>query len=146
MTLQSVSAAARGFDAAEAHDQIEGEPFTKITLSRGGEIVFEVLPSADKRVHAILTRSSLARGPAGEIIGRSTFGEAPFSEVMYCRTAVMHENFSFTCSNGENGRFWRAYRLPPAYRGRREPFTAISADAALAAALVEMTWMAPRSE
>jgi hypothetical protein len=144
MNVESVGGAARGYDVAEAQGQVDGERFTKITLSRNREIIFEILPTPDRRVHAIVTRSPQARGPAGEIVGRSSFGEAPFVEVVYCRSAQMHEDFSFTCSNAQDGRFWRAYRLDRAYRGRVEPFTAISPDAAVAAILVQMTWVAPR--
>jgi hypothetical protein len=144
MNVDSVGEAARGYDLAEVQDRVDGERFTKITLSRNNEVVFEILPTPDRRIHAIVTKSAQARGPAGEIVGRSSFGEAPFAEVMYCRTAQMHEDFSFTCSNAQDGRFWRAYRLDRAYRGRVEPFTAISPDAAVAAILVQMMWVAPR--
>jgi hypothetical protein len=144
MSVDSIASAARGYDVAEVQDQIEGDPFTKIALSRDREVVFEILPTPDRRIHAIVTKSAQARGPAGEIVGRSSFGEAPFAEVMYCRTAQMHEDFSFTCSNAQDGRFWRAYRLDRAYRGRVEPFKAISPDAAVAAILVQMMWVAPR--
>jgi hypothetical protein len=144
MDVNSIGRAARGYTVAEVQDQVEGVPFTKITLSRKSEVVFEILPTPDRRIHAIVTKSPQTRGPAGEIVGRSSFGEAPFVEVMYCRTAQRHEDFSFTCSNEQDGRFWRSYRLAATYRGRVEPFTAISPDAALAAILAQMMWAAPR--
>ncbi|MGE0829186.1 MAG: hypothetical protein AB7O04_07535 [Hyphomonadaceae bacterium] len=146
MTIEALSNAAPGYDVAEAQDQIEGDPFTKITLSRGGEAVFDVMPTADgQRVHSIVTDSPEARGPRGEIIGQSTFGQAPAAEVLFCRTPEMHEDFSFICADTETGRFWRAYRLAEGYEGTRAPFAEIDPDAAIAAQLSSMTWVAPRS-
>ncbi len=72
MNVEAVTAAAPNYIVAEVDDQIEGNAFKAITLSAGDEEVFRVLPTADRRnIHAIVTRSSQARSPAGEIPGQS---------------------------------------------------------------------------
>ncbi|MDX2237736.1 MAG: hypothetical protein NW203_09240 [Hyphomonadaceae bacterium] len=143
MTTAAVSAAAPGFVVAEAQDQIEGDTFTKITLSADGAVVFDVLPNAERTaVHSIETASPRAIGPAGERIG-ALFGDAPAAEVLFCVTPEQHAAYDFACSTAADGRFWRGYDLPDSYVGPRAPFEDIDADAAVRATLVEMRWVAP---
>jgi hypothetical protein len=143
MSTEAVSAAAPGFIVAEAQDQIEGDPFTKITLSAHGAVVFDVLPNAERTaIHSIETRSPRATGPAGERIG-ALFGDAPAADVLFCVTPEQHAAYDFACSTAADGRFWRGYALPQPYEGPRAPFEDIDPDAAVRATLVEMRWIAP---
>ncbi len=144
MTTAAVAAATPGFVVAEAADQIEGDPFTKITLSLDGAVVFDILPNAERNaVHSIETASPRAIGPAGERIG-ALFGDAPAAESLFCITPEQHAAYDFACSTDAEGRFWRGYDLPETYEGPRAPFEAIDPDAATQARLVEMRWIAPR--
>lgn len=145
LTVEAVTAAAPHFIVAAGEGQVEGDPYPLITLSLADEVVFTLLPTSDRaRVNAITTRSTQARGPHGEVIENARFGDAIAAEVLFCRTRVMHEAFSFTCSDSESGRFWRSYQLPADYAGPVDPFASIDPDAATQAVLVEMTWFAPR--
>ncbi len=146
LTVEALTAAAPGYAVAEAQDQIEGQPFRKITLSAGDEVVFDVLPSPDgQRIHSLVTRSTQARGPVGEIIGEAKFEGAPAAQSLFCGPELIDGAFGFACSDAEDGVFWRVYRLPSGYQGPHEPFEAIDPDTALDATLVEMRWIAPRS-
>lgn len=145
LTVEALTAAAPGYAVAEAQDQIEGQPFRKITLSAGDEVVFNVLPTPDgARIHSIVTRSTQARGPVGEIVGQAKFETAPAAQSLFCAPELVDGAFGFACSDAEDGVFWRVYRLPDAYQGPHEPFEAIDPDTALDATLVEMRWIAPR--
>ncbi len=145
LTIEAVSAAAPNYAVAEAMGEIEGQPYRKITLSAGDEVVFDVLPTADgASVHALVTRSTQARGPRGEIIGQATFAEAPAAEVPFCLADFVEGAPGFSCATDASGAFWRIYRLPSDYTGATEPFAAIEPDAALRATLAEMRWIAPR--
>jgi hypothetical protein len=146
MTLEAVRAAAPHFIVAEEQDQIEGEPFTAITLSAGDEEVFRVYPTADgQRIHSITTRSSQARGPTEDIVGQTLFGVAPPDQVAFCRSEFVDGAAGFACSTAEDGRFWRVYSLPENYDGPSEPFDAIDPDVLHDATLAEMRWIAPRA-
>ncbi len=113
----------------------------RISLLRDGTRVFDVFPGADGNVGMVTTRDPRARGPVNEAIG-AAFGDAPATDSLFCRSAEEGESFSFTCAAREDGTFWRAYALPETYRGPRAPFERIEPDAALAARLVMMTWIA----
>ncbi|MBI1251587.1 MAG: hypothetical protein GC189_08960 [Alphaproteobacteria bacterium] len=143
-TQAAIAEAAVGYAVAQTQDQIEGDPYPKFTLSIGEEVVFDVLPTADRaNVHAIVTNSSFAVGPEAEMMG-ATFGSAPAAQVLYCLTPEQHADYDFSCSSAADGQFWRGYDLPADYQGARAPFTAIDPDAATRATLVEMSWIAPR--
>lgn len=145
LTLAAVHAAAPLFIAAEVDDQVDGEAFKAITLSLGGEEVFRLYPSADRReLHSIETHSSQARSPDGEVVGTALFRNAHPEGVVFCITDfdVIHEQ-GFSCSTGESGRFWRTYRLPEGYDGPTGPFDAIDPDVSSEAMLVEMKWITP---
>lgn len=143
--IEAARAAAPLFIVADGEGMIEGDAFPIITLAAGDEIVFTLMPAPMHRhLQEIVTESSQARGPSGDVIGQTTFAQAVAAEVMFCRSARPWENFSFTCAASENARFWRAYRLAEGYQGPREPFETIDPDAAVAAALVRMSWFAPR--
>jgi hypothetical protein len=145
MSVDSIAGAAPQFIVAEVEDQIEGDAFTAITLSAGDEEVFRVLPTADGRnIHAIVTSSTQARGPNGEIVGQTKFVDAPAEEALFCRSEFAAGAPGFTCSSAEDGRFWRVYRLPEGYDGPSDPFDAIDPDVLHDATLVEMRWIAPR--
>jgi hypothetical protein len=146
MTIEAISSAAPAFIVAEAADEIEGDPFTAITLSLGDEEVFRIYPTADRtRIHAVVTHSSQARGPAGDIVGLTRFGAAPPEEVGFCLAEYVGGAAGFACSNAEDGRFWRVYRTPEGYDGPGDPFDAIDPDVLHDSLLVEMRWIAPRA-
>jgi hypothetical protein len=146
MDVEAIQAAAPNFVVAAVQDQIEGQPFTAITLSAADEEVFRVLPTADGRtIHSIVTVSAQARGPAGEIVGQSKFAAAPTEEAAFCGAELVEGAAGFACSTAEDGRFWRVYRLPEEYDGPSEPFDAIDPDVLHDATLVEMRWIAPRA-
>ncbi|MEZ5994899.1 MAG: hypothetical protein R3C25_04035 [Hyphomonadaceae bacterium] len=84
MNADAVRAVVAGYAIASVEDQVEGDPFTAITLSDGSEEVFRLLPTADDHIHAITTRSARARGPAGEVVGQTLFGVAPPEQVEFC--------------------------------------------------------------
>ena len=145
MDIASVRAAAPLYDVAVVEDQIEGEPFTAITLSSGGQEVFRALPTADGRhIHAIVTVSALAKSPAQESVGAARFAVAPPEQVEFCASEFVEGAAGFACSTATDGRFWRVYRLPEGYDGPSDPFDAIDPDVLHDATLVEMRWIAPR--
>jgi hypothetical protein len=145
MNIETIQAAAPNFIVAEVQDQVEGQPFTAITLSAGDEEVFRVYPTADGRtIHAIVTVSSQARGSNDEIVGQSKFALAPPEEVAFCTAEFVEGAPGFACSTAADGRFWRVYRLPEAYDGPSDPFDAIDPDVLHDATLAEMRWIAPR--
>lgn len=75
MNVDAVRSAAPNYVVAEVDDQVEGQAFKAITLSARNEEVFRILPAADNaHAHAIVTRSTQARSPAGEIVTQSKFG------------------------------------------------------------------------
>lgn len=146
MTVDDVRAAAPDFMVAAVQDQVEGDPFTAITLSVDGAEVFRVLPTADRgHVHAVITRSPRARGPTADIVGQTLFGVAPQEEVSFCLSQMVDGMAGFACSTGEDGRFWRAYKLPEGYEGPNDPFEDIDPDVLHDATLAEMRWIAPRT-
>lgn len=145
MNVDAVRSAAPNYLVAEVDDQIEGEPFKSITLSAGDEEVFRVLPTADRRhIHAIVTRSTQARSPAGEIVGQSKFAVAPPEQVAFCATEQFDGASGFACSTASDGRFWRVYRLPEGAADAAS-FEEIEPDLLHDATLVEMRWIAPRA-
>ncbi|MBY0566244.1 MAG: hypothetical protein K2P70_02950 [Hyphomonadaceae bacterium] len=145
MDIAAIRAAAPNFMVASVQDQIEGNPFTAITLSAGDEEVFRVLPTADgARVHSIVTRSGQARGPDQDIVGVATFALAPAEEVRFCASENFDGSAGFACSTAEDGNFWRVYRVPESYDGPSDPFDAIDPDVLHDSTLVEMRWVAPR--
>lgn len=145
MSVEAIQAAAPDFVAAAVQDQIEGQPFTAITLSAGGEEVFRVYPTSDGRnIHSIVTMSAQARGPNDEVVGQSKFGAAPAEEAAFCSAELVEGAPGFACSSAEDGRFWRVYRLPEEYDGPSDPFDAIDPDVLHDATLAEMRWIAPR--
>lgn len=145
MTLDAVRAAAPNYVVAEVQDQVEGEAFTAITLSAGDEEVFRIYPTADRRhVHAIVTRSTQARGPLQEIVGSTLFGAAPAEEVPFCLAELIQGAPGFACSTAADGRFWRVYRLPAGAEAV-DAFEEIDPDLLHDATLVEMRWIAPRA-
>lgn len=145
MTEDAVRAAAPNFIVASVQDQIEGNPFTAITLSAADEEVFRVLPTADSaHVHSVVTASSQARGPLQEIVGVTLFGVAPQEEVPFCASELVEGMPGFACATAADGRFWRVYKLPEGYDGPSDPFDAIDPDVLHDATLTEMRWIAPR--
>jgi hypothetical protein len=145
MNAEAIRGAAPEFIVASVQDQVDGEPFTAITLSAGDEEVFRLLPTADgARIHAIVTRSSQARGPTQDIVGSTLFGVAPPEQVPFCLAETVQGAPGFACSTDAAGRFWRVYRLPRSYDGPSEPFDAIDPDVLHDATLAEMRWIAPR--
>lgn len=145
MDLAAIRAAAPNFMVSSVQDQIEGNPFTAITLSAADEEVFRVLPSPDgARIHAIVTRSSQARGPDQDIVGVATFALAPAEEVSFCISEFVDGATGFACSTDAGGSFWRVYKAPEGYDGPSEPFDAIDPDVLHDSTLVEMRWIAPR--
>ena len=145
MNVEAVTAAAPNYIVAEVDDQIEGNPFKAITLSAGDEEVFRVLPTADRRnIHAIVTRSSQARSPAGEIPGQSKFAVAPPEQVTFCLSELVDGAPGFACSTASDGTFWRVYRLPEGASLVAGSFEDIEPDLLHDATLVEMRWIAPR--
>lgn len=145
MSVGAIQAATPDFVAAAVQDQIEGQPFTAITLSADGEEVFRVYPTSDGRnVHSIVTVSAQARGPNDEIVGQSKFAAAPAEEAAFCGAELVEGAPGFACSSAEDGRFWRVYRLPEEYDGPSDPFDAIDPDVLHEATLAEMRWIAPR--
>lgn len=145
MDIRSVRAAAALYDVALVEDQVEGRPFTAITLSSGGQEVFRALPTADGRhIHAIVTRSRRAQSPAQESIGSARFAVAPPEQVEFCLSEFVDGAAGFACSTAEDGTFWRVYKLPDGYDGPSDPFDAIDPDVLHDATLSEMRWIAPR--
>jgi hypothetical protein len=144
MDVDAVAAAAPNYIVAEVDDQVEGDPFKAITLSAGDEEVFRINPTADRRhIHSIVTRSTQARSPAGEIVSQSKFAVAPPEEVTFCASELIDNQPGFACSTAADGRFWRVYRLPEGARAA-ETFEEIEPDLLHDATLVEMRWIAPR--
>lgn len=145
MNVDTVRAAAPNFVVAEVDDQVEGDPFKAITLSAGDEEVFRILPTADRqRVHSIVTRSSQARSPTGEVVGLAKFAVAPPEQVTFCATELFDNEPGFACSTAENGAFWRVYRLPEGAEPAAS-YEEIEPDLLHDATLVEMRWIAPRA-
>jgi len=145
MNVEAIRAAAPNYVVAAVEDQIEGQPFTAITLSAGDEEVFRVLPTADgAHIHAIVTRSSQARGPTQDIVGQTLFGVAPPEQVPFCLAESVDGAPGFACSTDAAGRFWRVYKLPDAYDGPSSEFGEIEPDVLHDATLAEMRWIAPR--
>jgi hypothetical protein len=129
--VTNVQTAAPGYIVAEAQDQVEGNPFTAITLSAGDEEVFRLYPTHDNLyVHAISTRSTQARGPNAEIVGVATFSQLAAADTAVC-LEESNGSGEFACSAAEDANFWRIYESG----GMRR------ADAKL----VEMRWIAPRA-
>lgn len=146
MSMDAIRAAAPNYIVAQVEDQVEGDPFTAITLSAGDEEVFRVLPSADGAyVHSVVTRSSQARGPEQDIVGVATFAMAPPDQVRFCGSEIVDGAAGFACSTAADGRFWRVYQTPEGYDGPSEPFDAIDPDVLHDSTLVEMRWVAPRA-
>ncbi|MBP6690651.1 MAG: hypothetical protein KA153_11710 [Hyphomonadaceae bacterium] len=144
MNVDAVRSAAPNYVVAEVDDQVEGQAFKAITLSARNEEVFRILPAADNaHAHAIVTRSTQARSPAGEIVTQSKFGVAPPEEVTFCATEFVDGAPGFACSTAQDGPFWRVYRLPEG-AGAAETFEDIEPDLLHDATLVEMRWIAPR--
>ncbi len=144
MNVASVRAAAPNYIVAEVDDQVDGQPFKAITLSTGNEEVFRVYPTADGRyVHAVITRSTQARSPVDEVVGRSKFAVAPPEQTTFCNAEFVDGAPGFACSTAQDGRFWRVYRLPEG-AGAAETFDDIEPDLLHDATLVEMRWVAPR--
>ena len=145
MNVDAVRTAAPNYIVAEVDDQVEGQAFKAITLSAGDEEVFRILPAADNaHAHAIVTRSTQARSPAGEIVTQSKFAVAPPEEVTFCTTEFVDGAPGFACSTAQDGTFWRVYRLPDG-AGAAETFEDIEPDLLHDATLVEMRWIAPRA-
>jgi hypothetical protein len=145
MDVASVRAAATLYDVALVEDQIEGQPFTAITLSSTGQEVFRLLPTADGRhVHAIVTRSARAKSPTQESVGSARFAVAPPEQVEFCLSEFVDGAAGFACSTAEDGTFWRVYKVPEGYDGPSDPFDAIDPDVLHDSVLVEMRWIAPR--
>jgi hypothetical protein len=145
MDVEAVRAAAPNFIVAEVDDQVEGDPFKAITLSAGDEEVFRILPTADRQhAHAIVTRSTQARSPAGEIVGTSKFAVAPPEQVTFCLTEYVDGAPGFACSTAADGTFWRIYRLPEGANAAAS-FAEIEPDLLHDATLAEMRWIAPRA-
>lgn len=146
MSVTTVRSAAPHFVVAAVEGQIEGQPFTAIGLSQGGEEVFRILPTADgAHIHSIVTRSAQARGPLEEVVGQSLFAAAPADEVPFCQSETLDGAPGFACALSEDASFWRVYRLPEGYDGPSDPFDAIDPDVLHDATLVEMRWIAPRT-
>ncbi|MGD9980857.1 MAG: hypothetical protein AB7H66_05330 [Hyphomonadaceae bacterium] len=144
MNVEAVRAAAPNYIVAEVDDSVEGDPFKAITLSAGDEEVFRILPTADRRhAHAIVTRSTQARSPAGEIIGTAKFAIAPPEQVAFCMTEYVDGAPGFACSTAMDGTFWRIYRLPEG-ANHAGTFEEIEPDLLHDATLAEMRWIAPR--
>lgn len=146
MNVEAVSAAAPHFTVAEVADQVEGDPFTAITLSLGGAEVFRIYPSPDRtHVHAISTRSAQARGPAADVIGEVRFAVAPPDQVPFCINEYVDGAPGFACSTAADGQFWRIYKLPEEYTEPAATFEEIDPDVLHEALLAEMRWIAPRA-
>jgi hypothetical protein len=145
MNVEAVRAAAPNYIVSEVQDQVEGDPFTAITLSAGDEEVFRILPSPDRtHIHAIVTRSSQARGPTADIVGAVKFAVAPPEEVPFCIAQYVDGAPGFACSTAADGTFWRVYRLPEGAEGAAT-FEEIEPDVLHDATLAEMRWFAPRA-
>lgn len=145
MNVDAVRTAAPNYIVAEVDDQVEGEAFKAITLSAGDEEVFRVNPTADRQhIHSIVTRSTQARSPAGEIVGQAKFAVAPPEQVAFCATEQFDGTLGFACSTAADGRFWRVYRLPEGAADAAS-FEEIEPDLLHEATLVEMRWVAPRA-
>lgn len=146
MDVDAIRQAAPGYIVAAVADQVEGDPFTAITLSAGDEEVFRIYPTADgAHIHAIETRSTQARGPLDEIVGQTLYATAPAEEASFCLSERVDGAAGFACSDGPDGRFWRVYKAPEAYDGPSDPFDAIDPDVLHDATLAEMRWIAPRA-
>lgn len=144
MSIEAVTAAAPNYIVAEVDDHVEGEAFKAITLSAGDEEVFRINPTADRRyIHSIVTRSTQARSPAGEIVGQSKFAVAPPEQVAFCATEQFDGTLGFACSTAADGQFWRVYSLPEGAADAGS-FEEIEPDLLHDATLVEMRWIAPR--
>ncbi|HYD86519.1 MAG TPA: hypothetical protein VEA80_03525 [Vitreimonas sp.] len=147
MDVAAISRAAPHFAVAEVQDQVEGDPFTAITLSEGADEIFRLTPTADRRrVHSVVTRSPQVRGPAADIIGEVRFAVAPPEQVSFCRAETIDGAPGFACSTAPNGQFWRVYKLPEGYTGPSAAFEEIDPDVLHDALLAEMRWIAPRAE
>jgi hypothetical protein len=145
MNVAAIRAAAQYYAVAEVADQVEGEAFTAITLSAGSEEVFRINPTADRsKVHSIVTRSTQARGPAGEVIGQARFATAPVDQVAFCLAEYVDGAPGFACSTAADGQFWRVYRLPEGAEAAGS-FEEIEPDLLHDSTLVEMRWIAPRA-
>ena len=89
MNVEALAQAAPAFLVREVAAQIEGEPFVAITLSANNEEVFRASPTSDGRhIHSIVTASSMARGPNGEIVGQSTFAQLPGGEAHVLQSRI----------------------------------------------------------
>ncbi len=147
MNVEALRAAAPNFAVAAVEDQIEGQPFTAITLSADGAEVFRVLPDVSgAHIHAIVTRSSEARGPTQDVVGQTLFGVAPPEQVPFCNAEFVDGAPGFACSTDAAGTFWRVYKLPEAYDGPSGTFDEIEPDVLHDATLAEMRWIAPRAQ
>lgn len=145
MNAAAVRAAAPHFTVEEVADQVEGDPFTAITLSLDGAEVFRIYPSPERTyVHAISTRSTQARGPAADVIGEARFAAAPPDQVTFCINEYVDGAPGFACSTAADGRFWRIYKLPEEYTEAAASFEEIDPDVLHDAMLAEMRWIAPR--
>ncbi|MEZ5960481.1 MAG: hypothetical protein R3C30_08630 [Hyphomonadaceae bacterium] len=145
MNVEAVAAAAPNYVVAEVDDQVEGDAFKAITLSAGDEEVFRINPTADRqRIYSIVTRSTQARSPAGEIVSQSKFAIAPPEQVTFCNAELVDNQPGFACSTAEDGAFWRVYRLPEG-ASVVSSFEEIEPDLLHDATLVEMRWVAPRA-
>jgi hypothetical protein len=143
MNRDAIAAVAAGY-VVEEGETVSGERrIARFTLSANGEVVFNVYPAADRSAPTgIGTRSAQARGPNGEAIGVTLFRDSSDIDRASCRPAIPHERFTFSCADA-TGHFWRAYQAAASYEGPRETFGDIPGDAADAAVLAQMYWVAP---
>lgn len=140
MTRDDIARAAPGYALEEGETASGERRFARFTLSLDGDVVFNIYPSPDRsRPTGIGTRSALARGVNGEVIGTTTFAVSTGIDEPNCRLAMLHERFTFSCPDA-NGSFWRAYQVAEAYAGPRDAFEAIAPEARQSAVLAQMYW------
>jgi hypothetical protein len=137
MNVEAVTAAAPLFTVAPGADNT-------ITLSLNNEVVFTLLPTQDgAHLRTIISSSTQARGPAGEIVGQTEMAQIPAAQQSFCTTERYNGKPAVACSTDAAGRFWRVFVLNDLYDGPVSPVEAIDFDYLLDAILVEMRWVAP---
>lgn len=143
MNQAAIERAAPGYMVKEGEIASGERRFARFTLSLNDEVVFNVYPAPDRSAPTgIGTRSPLARGANGEVIGTTTFAVSLGVDHESCRPAMAHERFTFSCPDA-SGSFWRAYQVSDTDAGSQDAFYAIASDARDAAILAQMYWTAP---
>jgi len=139
MDIAAIEAAAPGYIVTQ------GDTPDTINMSLADEVVFRIQGDSDgSHIASISTASTQARGPFGEILnGATRLDVVAAAQQAYCQSETVQGAPGFACSTGEDGTFWRVFKLPNVYDGPSAPFSAIDPDMAYLSTLAEMRWIAP---